>query len=161
MIDGRANPSRSTSAPSAAHVTPQTPSSRFWNRPKPIRSTASWTVTALVVATVFLLSASELLPPLARGRSVELPVAHQPHRLLVSTQRLSGGDVIADQESQSEPGYCGCGLAEHWPPEGRQQVEGLFPGRGDRPGRRRSARPRFPRRGGLLARLRLSGRGGF
>src|SRR5918997_6263689 len=86
IIDGRANPSRSTSAPSAAHVTPQTPNSRFWNRPKPIWSTASWTLIALVVATVVLLSALELSPPLARGTSVQLPVPHQPHRPLVPTQ---------------------------------------------------------------------------
>src|ERR687893_1734173 len=99
IIDGRANPSRSTSAPSAAHVTPQTPSSRFWNRPKPIRSTASWTVTALVVATVFLLSAPGPSPPPAAGRPVELPVAHQPHGFLVGAQRLSCGEVVADQKS--------------------------------------------------------------
>ena len=32
-IDGRANPTRSTSAASAAHVTPQTASNRRWNLP--------------------------------------------------------------------------------------------------------------------------------
>jgi hypothetical protein len=38
---GSAKAIRKTSAASAAQVTPQTPSSRFWNLPKPIRSMAS------------------------------------------------------------------------------------------------------------------------
>jgi len=48
-IDGSAKPTRSTSAASAAHVTPQTASNRRWNRPYPISSIASWTVAIALV----------------------------------------------------------------------------------------------------------------
>ena len=40
VIFGSAKAMRKISAASAAQVTPQTPSRRFWNRPKPIRSMA-------------------------------------------------------------------------------------------------------------------------
>ena len=46
-LDGNANPMRSTSAASAAHVTPQTASSRRWKRPYPISSIASFSSTRL------------------------------------------------------------------------------------------------------------------
>jgi hypothetical protein len=45
VIAGRANASRKISAASAAQVNPQTASNPSWNRPKPMRSMASCTVT--------------------------------------------------------------------------------------------------------------------
>ncbi|MDP8926242.1 MAG: CBS domain-containing protein [Actinomycetota bacterium] len=87
---------------------------------------------------------------------MQLSVAHQPHVLLVGTQRLSGGDVVADQESQHKPSYRGRHLTQRRRPDDRQQVERFFPGRG-RGGRRSSGRLRFSGGSGLFARLRSFG----
>src|SRR5215207_6369107 len=154
MMDGSANPSKSTSAPSAAHVTPQTASRRFWNLPKPIWSTASWTVVDLVVATAILLPLSRSSRPSGRRASlsrpllalppgpspptisgpVELPVTHQPHGLPVGAQRLPRRYGVADQEPEYETGDGRSSLAQHRLPDDREHVERVLAARcRDRP----------------------------